>query len=147
MSHPADWEQFSGLNAAYLFDLYEQYLAGTADPETRAFFERYGPPPLLLEQAPELLLESQVSFEKLYAAARQTELVAGAVALANAIRAYGYRAAQLDPLGSDPPGDADLLPETHGIREEDLAALPAAIVGGPAAERAGATAAGARSPR
>ena len=43
----AGWGSFSGLNAAYLADQYEQYLADahSVDPETRAFFERWGAPP------------------------------------------------------------------------------------------------------
>ena len=52
------------------------------------------------------------------------------------IAAYGYRAAQLDPLGSRPAGDPELLAETHGLSEADLAALPAGIIGGPASHGA-----------
>ncbi|MBI4504351.1 MAG: 2-oxoglutarate dehydrogenase E1 component [Chloroflexi bacterium] len=126
-SAPSIWAELSGPNAAYLIDLYERYMADAAAvaPEMRALFERWGPPPLDGAGAP----------APAPAPAADTALVAAAVALVTAIRAYGHRAARLDPLGSEPPGDADLRAETHGLREQDLVALPASIVGGPLAER------------
>src|SRR4051794_3261324 len=54
---------------------------------------------------------------------------AGAASLIEAIRQYGHLAVQLDPLGSPPPGGPELTPEFHGIREEDLAQVPASAVG------------------
>ena len=56
--------------------------------------------------------------------------------MATGIREYGHRAARLDPLGSPPPGDPELEPATHGLRETDLERLPASAIGGPAAEGA-----------
>ena len=44
---------------------------------------------------------------------------AGAAALVDAIRQYGHLAVQLDPLGTQPPGAAELKPEFHGITEQD----------------------------
>jgi 2-oxoglutarate dehydrogenase E1 component len=119
------WASFAGPNAAYLADLYDRYRVDpqAVSADVRALFERWGPPPVDGLAAPA-------------APTADLRLVAGAVALVTAIRAYGHRAAQLDPLGSPPPGDNDLLAETHGIREADLAALPASIVGGPIAQRA-----------
>ncbi len=55
--------------------------------------------------------------------------VAGATALVDAIRQYGHLAVQLDPLGTPPPGGAELTPEFHGITEADLAAVPATALG------------------
>ena len=55
--------------------------------------------------------------------------VAGAAALVDAIRQYGHLAVQLDPLGSSPPGAAELLPEFHGIAEADLQLVPALALG------------------
>ncbi len=55
--------------------------------------------------------------------------VAGAAALAQAIRGYGHFAARIDPLGSPPLGAAELTPEFHGIVEEDLATIPGAALG------------------
>lgn len=121
------WSQFSGLNEAYLQDLFDLFRANpdAVDPETRSFFERHGQPPIALAPAPRFDVPDR---------ADAPLLVAGAVALATAIRAHGHRAARLDPLRSLPPGDDHLQPEAHGIRETDLAALPASIIGGPVGE-------------
>jgi 2-oxoglutarate dehydrogenase E1 component len=55
--------------------------------------------------------------------------VAAAAALVQAIRQYGHLAVQLDPLGSPPPGAAELTPAFHGLEESDLAAIPASALG------------------
>ena len=55
--------------------------------------------------------------------------VAGAAALVDAIRQYGHLAVQLDPLGSPPPGAAELTPEFHGITEADLELVPGLALG------------------
>ena len=134
------WGRFSGLNEAYLQDLYERYQQEPAalDTETKAFFERWGAPPVTASEngvaapshgngvAPPPLRE---------AINPPPHVVAGAVALATAIRAHGHRAARLDPLGTPPPGDAALRPESHAITEEELAGVPASVIGGPLASR------------
>lgn len=53
---------------------------------------------------------------------------AAASALQAAIRNYGHFAVQLDPLGTPPPGAAELTPEFHGITQADLEALPGALL-------------------
>ena len=55
--------------------------------------------------------------------------VAGAGALAEAVRQYGHLAVQLDPLGTPPPGGPELTPAFHGITEADLADVPASALG------------------
>jgi len=55
---------------------------------------------------------------------------AGAASLASAIQRYGHLAVQIDPLGSPPPGAAELTPEFHGITESDLRDVPASALGG-----------------
>ncbi|HUF26038.1 MAG TPA: 2-oxoglutarate dehydrogenase E1 component [Gemmatimonadaceae bacterium] len=55
--------------------------------------------------------------------------VAGAAALVDAIRNYGHLAVPVDPLGSPPPGAAELAPEFHGITEADLQLVPAEALG------------------
>src|SRR6266576_6498775 len=60
--------------------------------------------------------------------------VVAATSLAHDIRRKGHLGAHLDPLGTEPLGDPALLPETYGITNEDLAALPPKVVGGHAAE-------------
>jgi 2-oxoglutarate dehydrogenase E1 component len=49
---------------------------------------------------------------------------AGAGALVGAIQRHGHLAVQIDPLGTPPPGAAELKPEFHGITEADLARIP-----------------------
>jgi len=55
--------------------------------------------------------------------------IAGAAALVQAIRQYGHLSVQVDPLGSQPPGAAELRPEFHGITEADLATIPGSALG------------------
>src|SRR3954468_9815692 len=54
---------------------------------------------------------------------------AGAASLVGAIQRHGHLAVQIDPLGSDPAGAAELKPEFHGITEADLAQIPASALG------------------
>ncbi|MHB8993356.1 MAG: 2-oxoglutarate dehydrogenase E1 component [Chloroflexota bacterium] len=126
----AIWAQFSDLNLAYLAGLYERYQAdpGSVDPETRAFFDRWGTPPVAPPVSP---IPRPAA-----AAPVEAGVACGARALATAIRMYGHHAARLDPLGGEPRGDTALLPESHGLREEELVTLPASVIGGPAAEGA-----------
>ncbi len=124
---PLSWADFSGQNAGYLAELWERFVSdpSAVDADTRAALELLG--------APETeILRASREVE----GGRGGTAVAGAVRLARAIRAYGHKAAQLDPLGTPPPGDAALEASFHGIREEDLAALPAEIVGVPGAANA-----------
>src|SRR5438270_1198939 len=55
--------------------------------------------------------------------------IAGAAALVQAIRQYGHLSVQVDPLGSQPPGAAELKAEFHGITEADLATIPGSALG------------------
>jgi 2-oxoglutarate dehydrogenase E1 component len=55
--------------------------------------------------------------------------VAGAASLVASIRQYGHLAVQIDPLGSAPPGAAELTPEYHGISEADLSRVPGSALG------------------
>jgi 2-oxoglutarate dehydrogenase E1 component len=54
---------------------------------------------------------------------------AGAASLVSAIRQYGHLGVRIDPLGSDPPGAAELTPEFHGITAADLQKVPASALG------------------
>jgi 2-oxoglutarate dehydrogenase E1 component len=65
--------------------------------------------------------------------APQLSAAAAAAALAQSIRLFGHRGAQLDPLGSEPPGDPLLDYGAHGLDEARLESLPASVVGGPVA--------------
>jgi 2-oxoglutarate dehydrogenase E1 component len=117
------WRDFHGPNIGYVLELYDRYRHDpeAVDTATRAYFARWTPPP---EAAAAMV--PGVPFDK----------IVGAVNLAQAVRAYGHLAAQLDPLGSPPPGDPWLNPAMHGVTEDDLRRLPASLVGGPVAGRA-----------
>jgi len=54
--------------------------------------------------------------------------VAAAMALVRAIRRLGHRAAHLDPLGSEPPGDPSLDPGPLGLTPETMARIPADVL-------------------
>jgi 2-oxoglutarate dehydrogenase E1 component len=120
----ATWQEFSGLNRGFVLELYEKYRQdpSSVDAETRAFFEQWTPP---AEDRP-LAIASGVDVQK----------VIGGVNFAQSIRRYGHLSAQLDPLGSRPVGDPSLLPETHGVTNEDLRSLPASLIWSPLAENA-----------
>jgi 2-oxoglutarate dehydrogenase E1 component len=68
---------------------------------------------------------------------QQLSQAAAAAALAQGIRLFGHRGAQLDPLGSEPPGDPQLDYGAHGLDEDALRQLPAAVVGGPVSQAEG----------
>jgi 2-oxoglutarate dehydrogenase E1 component len=120
------FEQFSGLNAGYVLELYEKYRQNpeSVDPATRRAFEAWTPPPAAAPGAAG-------------APAIDIHVIVGAANLAESIRRYGHLAARIDPLGSTPPGDPTLSPRAHGISDDDLRRLPAALVGGHVAETSG----------
>ena len=123
------WQDFHGVNAGYVAELYERYRRDPAsvDPGTRAAFDRWASPDLLHAEPAVPPVAGVLPTSEGLAAVRA---VVGAVTLADAIRKYGHLAAQLDPLGTPPIGDPSLQPETHGITNDDLRALPADLVGG-----------------
>jgi 2-oxoglutarate dehydrogenase E1 component len=120
------WDEFGDLNRGYVLELYERFRSdpGSVDPESRAIFERWTPP---ASEDAGPVAESAIGVKR----------AVGAVNLAQSIRRYGHLAAQLDPLGSRPPGDPLLLAETHGVTEDDLRRLPADLVPSPLSNGAG----------
>src|SRR6266699_1611798 len=100
-------DEFFGPNAGYALELLErvQQPRPTAEPEDAEVI-------VGLRASPEI------------------SAAAAAAALAQSIRLFGHRGAHVDPLGSEPPGDPHLDYRAHGLREEDLARLPASVVGG-----------------
>jgi 2-oxoglutarate dehydrogenase E1 component len=115
------WRDFHGPNAGYVLDLYERYRQdpNSVDAATRAFFAHWTPPTDGIVDGTGAVV------------APAAEKVMAAVNLAQSIRNYGHLAAQLDPLGSPPPGDPSLSLDAHGITEADLRQLPGHLVGGP----------------
>ncbi len=123
-------DQFPGVNAGYVFELYERYRQNpeSVDPATRAAFDTWTPsdpgtPAAATGQAAQ-------------APAANLQAAVAAFNLAQAVRRYGHLAAEIDPLGSTPLGDPSLSPASYGISDADLQQLPASLVGGPAAEGA-----------
>src|SRR3954462_552916 len=116
-------EQFSGVNAGYVVELYEKYRRNpdSVDPATREAFAAWTPTDPSTESSGEPR-----------ATGAALRVIVAAANLAESIRRYGHLAARIDPLGSPPPGDPTLSPRAHGITDEDLKSLPAALVGGPA---------------
>jgi 2-oxoglutarate dehydrogenase E1 component len=123
-------DHFQGVNEAWVLDLYERYQADPAsvDEGIRAFFRQWKPPEGWL------VTEAEATLPRTAESARTYGKVVAAVNLAESIRKFGHLAAQLDPLGSDPPGDPSLDPAFHGITEDELAELPASLIVGPIAQ-------------
>jgi 2-oxoglutarate dehydrogenase E1 component len=123
-------EDFPGVNAGYVFDLYERYKENpeSVDPAARQAFAEWTPtdpgtagPVTVAPGAP---------------APATLQVAVAAFNLAQSIRRYGHLAAQVDPLGSTPLGDPSLSPAAYSISDADLQQLPASLVGGPVAETA-----------
>ncbi|MCA1646707.1 MAG: 2-oxoglutarate dehydrogenase E1 component [Chloroflexi bacterium] len=109
-SSPAErLDEFFGPNAGYALELLERVQESA--------------PPTTLPEPPDA---PQPGLR----ASAEVSAAAAATALAQSIRLFGHRAAHLDPLGSEPPGDPHLDYRTHGLSAADLARLPASIVGG-----------------
>src|SRR5688500_14169171 len=120
------WGEFTGLNRGYVLELYEKFRQDPSSvaANTRALFEQWTPPPEDVEE------RGPVSGESLHKAV-------SAVSLAQSIRRYGHLAAKLDPLGIRVPlGDPSLLPETHGVSDEDLRQLPGSLINSPLCQNA-----------
>src|SRR5262249_27362174 len=141
-----------GLNTGYAALLLEQYLdnPGAVPEEWRDLFE--SEPEVLLQRHPGLarLLERAAADGDGHAAApvvptpappppsapaaaADQELlgaIAAAMALVKAFRMHGPRAARLDPLGSEPPGDPALEPERliPKLTPELQGRIPAALL-------------------
>jgi 2-oxoglutarate dehydrogenase E1 component len=131
------WHEFRGLNAAYAAELYEDYRRDPAsvDAATRSFFEQHGPPSDMVSatRGDGNIAATAPGAVGAVSGASLARIV-GAINLAESIRKFGHLAAQLDPLGSPPPGDPSLQPEFHGVTEQDLRELPASLILGPPAE-------------
>src|SRR5258706_12177312 len=106
--------EFHGPNLGYILELYERYRSdpNSVDEATRKLFQDWRP-----EDA-EPALRAQPELQTLIQIAN----------LAQAIREYGYVAANLDPLGGPVVGDPLLKLAFHNLQEDDLFKLPADIV-------------------
>ncbi len=125
------WEQFAGVNAGYVLELYERYRQdpGSVDAATRDAFARWTPPA-------DVAATGAPTGAGTAAAGVDLQTVVGTANLAESIRRYGHLGARVDPLGSAPIGDPSLAPQAHGVTDADLRQLPASLVGGPLAAAA-----------
>jgi 2-oxoglutarate dehydrogenase E1 component len=122
------WDQFTGLNAGYVDELYERFQRdpNSVDEATRAAFAAWPAVP-----------RADAASTRAAVAAADTSAAIATVNLAESIRRFGHLAAKLDPLGvHQPVGDPSLDPTSHGLTDDLLARLPASIVAGPVAEDA-----------
>jgi 2-oxoglutarate dehydrogenase E1 component len=119
--------QFFGPNLGYVLELYEKYREDpdSVDGQMREFFESWSPPRVGTPGANGQQVAPEVDVEKAVGASKHVRH----------IRDFGHRAAKLDPLGSEPPGDPTLDPTFYRITDEDLETLPSLIISGPIAER------------
>ncbi|HUF46977.1 MAG TPA: 2-oxoglutarate dehydrogenase E1 component [Vicinamibacterales bacterium] len=120
----ADWRDFQGINAGYLHELHERYQRDPAsvDDATRRLFDTAGAPPEPGRPAGSI---TPAQVDRIGDAARLVTASVCGTNLIQSIRRYGHLAADIDPLGNWSVGDPSLLPETHGVSEADLRALPA----------------------
>src|SRR5687767_11557307 len=130
------WDQFTGANAGYVYELFERYQRdpSSVDEATRRAFATWTP-----EDPTERPAEAAAGREGgPQLAPNELQAAIAAFNLAESIRRFGHLAARLDPLGfHDPIGDPTLQPQSHGLNTEVLKRLPATIVSGPAAAGAG----------
>jgi 2-oxoglutarate dehydrogenase E1 component len=127
------WHEFHGPNAAYLLEQFEKYETNpqaVAEP-MRVFFRQH-------EQDIRQMVAGNGYVRTETAVSPTTaptnlNKITGAVNLAQAIREFGHLAAQLDPLGTPPPGEPSLELSYHGLTEMDLRQLPASLIGEPLA--------------
>jgi 2-oxoglutarate dehydrogenase E1 component len=124
-------KDFEGVNLGYVLELYDRFRADpqAVDEQTRTFFRTWTPPAGAGAGGPAGPPLSGVD-------GLDPRTIMGAVNLAESVRRYGHLAARIDPLGMRPTGDPMLLPETHGVTEAELKALPATLAAGPVTEGA-----------
>ncbi|NMO96294.1 2-oxoglutarate dehydrogenase E1 component [Paenibacillus lemnae] len=121
------WEKYHGPNLGYIQEQYERFLedAESVEPAYRELFANWGPPPSLDNQ-------EKKADTKLPAAGFDRSMLKKSVnagKLVWNIRTYGHLAADIDPIGISAEADTRLLqPETYGLSEADLKALPAEVV-------------------
>ncbi|MFI2858346.1 2-oxoglutarate dehydrogenase E1 component [Paenibacillus sp. JSM ZJ436] len=121
------WEKYHGPNLGYIQEQYEKFLedAESVDPAYRELFANWGPPPSFANG--EKKADSQAT-----AAGFNREMLKKSVnagKLVWNIRTYGHLAADIDPIGISAEADTRLLqPETYGLSQQDLTALPAEVV-------------------
>jgi 2-oxoglutarate dehydrogenase E1 component len=106
-------DQFAGINAAYVLELYERYRQDpeSVDPATRKSFESWTPfDPASTDQDTHFRRPACTWW-----LARRT--------WRNRSAATGIWRAHLDPIGSTPIGDPSLSPRAHGLTDDGSEAV------------------------
>src|SRR5688500_5937425 len=130
---------FDTYNAAYVQSLFEQYLQNprSVDESWRRLFESDAGTRGLLGgagAAPRAegngasAAAAPAGPRRAVSLLVQLRAARAAGELVDAYRLHGHRLAQLDPLGSPPPGHPMLEPAFHGITYEDLSSVPSALI-------------------
>ena len=131
-------QEFQGVNEGYVLELYDRFKQDpkSVDQATRDFFATWTPPFDSPSARSGRAQDSGPNKQHPAPGTQDPTRLVGAVNLAQSIRRYGHLAAQIDPLGARPVGDPALLPDTHGVTEADLRAMPASLLRGPVGQGA-----------
>lgn len=114
------WQGFYGPNLGVVIELYDQYAEdpNSVDEETRAHFEKWGPPAL------EENVSSSNASEASAIGADMINAVVGAVKLADFIRAKGHLASNIQPIWKSSENDDLFSYERFNVTEEQLRKVP-----------------------
>ncbi|KAB2333238.1 2-oxoglutarate dehydrogenase E1 component [Cytobacillus depressus] len=115
---------FYGPNLGYVIELYENFLQNpeSVDPEMRAYFDATGSP--VVENTSTHNAGTNVAVPS----ADQLEKTLAAIRLADNIRFYGHRAADIYPLKNRDPENQLFDLSAYGLTEADLQAIPAHLI-------------------
>ncbi|GIP39435.1 2-oxoglutarate dehydrogenase E1 component [Paenibacillus sp. J31TS4] len=122
------WQSYSGPNLGYLYEQYEKYETdpNSVEPSFRELFDTWGAPPALssIGEAGQPAGAPAGGIDPAF-----LKKVVAAEKLVWNIRTYGHLDADLDPLELQAPADTRLLePETYGLTQADLSAMPASLI-------------------
>ncbi len=137
-----DWNQFTGLNRAYVLELYERYLSEpeSVDPKSRQVLATFRPPESWLEPSGAVTVARGETGEEVEGSFPHARTVLQLFVLARDLRERGHLTARVNALAPQPPagtrGDP-VRPEAYGLTEGDLSRLPATLVEGGAGFGAG----------
>ncbi|MDP5275112.1 2-oxoglutarate dehydrogenase E1 component [Chengkuizengella axinellae] len=124
INNKTPWHGLSGPNLGYVMDLYDQYLVDPdkIDPDTRAYFDRWGAPKVREKEAYTKSAPKQLESD------HELQHVLSAIRFLYNIRSYGHLAADIYPL-YDPEADEQLLDiNYYGLSKQILEKIPASLI-------------------